>query len=286
MGDLRIDAPRAAAGQLESIQLLRAVAALAVVAHHTPLFANGAWGVDLFFVVSGFIICYVTAESGSQFLRKRVIRVVPLYWLGTLGVFTLALLWPQLLNRSTASVEQLVMSLFFIPFEKGGVVQPMLFLGWTLNYEMFFYLLFALSMQISHRYRAAICAGLLLALVVIGRVVPVDGVIPRFYTSTLLLEFVFGMLCYGLYAQAAWRTSVDRSTPLRAILLVSGVGCVILLPLVQPWVDEFGPERGWAWGLPAALAFLLIVIGLSGLRMPRLAVLIGDASTPNTRSNR
>src|SRR5690606_35803405 len=131
---------------------------------------------------------------------KRVIRVVPLYWLGTLGVFVVALLLPNLLDNTTADVPGLVKSLLFIPYQKGEYVQPLLYLGWTLNFEMFFYALFAISMAISHRYRLLICSGLLLTLVSLGHLATFDTLLAKFYTQQILAEFVLGMGCYALYA--------------------------------------------------------------------------------------
>lgn len=84
----------ASADKLDSIQLLRAIAATAVVVYHIPLFREGAWGVDIFFVISGFIMALVTERSTRHFFAKRVIRVVPLYWLGTFGVFGVACCCP------------------------------------------------------------------------------------------------------------------------------------------------------------------------------------------------
>src|SRR6185437_14170487 len=134
---------------LDNIQALRAIAALLVVFVHlaVPVAALGvapfgAGGVDLFFVISGFIMVYTTVGrpiSGAEFLGRRIVRIVPLYWLLTLAVFGIALIAPTLLQFTTASWGQLLKSLFFIPFAKAnGDVQPVLFLGWTLNYEMFF----------------------------------------------------------------------------------------------------------------------------------------------------
>jgi exopolysaccharide production protein ExoZ len=102
------------------------------------LLVNGHWGVDLFFIISGFLMCYGTEGSGAQFLTKRLIRIVPLDWTGTRGVFSLALLAPHVLNTPTTRVVALLQSLACIPFHKGTQLQPALFLGWPLNYEMFF----------------------------------------------------------------------------------------------------------------------------------------------------
>ncbi len=261
--------------KLDSIQLLRALAATAVVVYHIPLLRNGAWGVDIFFVISGFIMALVTAKPTRHFLTKRIIRVVPLYWLGTLGVFAIALLLPSLLDNTTADLEGLIKSLLFVPYQKGEYVQPLLFLGWTLNFEMFFYALFALSMAINHRHRLLICSVVIAALVLLGQLMRFDAVVPAFYTDAILLEFIFGMGCYALYARtAAWRASLSTGT--RWALVALGVVCLACLP----FSDVLEPMLGRAgyWGIPALLGFLAIVHGLSSLRLPTAVVLIGDAS--------
>lgn len=261
--------------KLDSIQLLRALAASAVVVYHIPLFRNGAWGVDIFFVISGFIMALVTAHSTRHFLTKRIIRVLPLYWLGTLGVFAIALLLPSLLDNTTADLEGLIKSLLFIPYQKGEYVQPLLFLGWTLNFEMFFYALFALSMAINHRHRLLICSLMIAVLVLLGHVMKFDAVVPAFYTDAILLEFIFGMGCYALYARtAAWRASLTTGT--RWALVLLGVACLACMP----FSDVLDPLLGRAgyWGIPALFGFLAIVHGLSSIRLPTAVVLIGDAS--------
>lgn len=266
----------ASADKLDSIQLLRAIAATAVVVYHIPLFREGAWGVDIFFVISGFIMALVTERSTRHFFAKRVIRVVPLYWLGTFGVFGVALLLPDLLDNTTADVAGLLKSLLFIPYLKGDSVQPLLFLGWTLNFEMFFYAVFALAMAISHRHRLLIASGLLLGLVLLGALVRFESVVLAFYTNEILLEFVLGMGCYAFYRHtAAWRTAgIARQT--RTALIVMGVACIVCLPfsgLLHPWLGRSG-----SWGIPAALAFLALVHGLADRQLPPRVVLIGDAS--------
>ena len=268
--------PQAPADRLDSVQMLRAIAALAVVFFHIPLFRNGDWGVDIFFVISGFIMAMVTAQSGSHFFTKRVIRVVPLYWLGTLGVFGVALLLPSLLDNTTADGQGLLKSLFFIPYQKGEYVQPLLYLGWTLNFEMFFYALFAISMAISHRHRLLICSGLLLALVLLGHWVTFDTLLAKFYTQQILAEFVLGMGCYAVYTRTtAWRAAGPRKGA-RAALIMIGLAALVYMPLAGSLVESMG--RALAWGIPAAVIFLALVHGLSGVRLPGLLVLIGDAS--------
>jgi peptidoglycan/LPS O-acetylase OafA/YrhL len=85
----------AAHERLDSVQALRGIAALAVVCNRIRAIENGAYGVDLFFVISGFIVCHVAAADPGRFMAKRLIRVVPVYWLCTLTLFAVAWFAPH-----------------------------------------------------------------------------------------------------------------------------------------------------------------------------------------------
>src|SRR3984957_156703 len=108
---------------LLSIQALRALAALAVVAYHALQWDRGGFdvgraGVDVFFVISGFIMWHVT--SGREvvpgaFLWRRITRVAPLYWLATFGVLAVALAWPAFLPEVRPGWRHLALSLAFVP---------------------------------------------------------------------------------------------------------------------------------------------------------------------------
>ena len=99
--------------KIDNIQVLRFLAAFSVMMVHLPIFGFGSWGVDIFFVISGFIMMYVTEFNERNFLIKRIIRIVPLYWILTLGVFSVAFFFPDLLNNTTASLDHLIKSLFY-----------------------------------------------------------------------------------------------------------------------------------------------------------------------------
>ena len=131
------------------IQFLRFLAASLVVLTHTlgeydDLRSFGGFGVDVFFVISGFVIYLITDSGHKNFFVKRLIRIVPIYWLFTIGISIIALLEPQLLRSASFDVTQIIASLFFIPYwtENAGFA-PILTLGWTLNFEMLFYLYIA-----------------------------------------------------------------------------------------------------------------------------------------------
>lgn len=131
--------------KIQSLQILRALAATSVVYLHIgcePWF--GGFGVDIFFVLSGFVMCYITdsGESGKEFFLRRIARIVPLYWALTLITFVIAWLKPTLFNSTTADLGNLFKSLLFIPYVKeNGSISPIIPVGWTLNYEVYFYLL-------------------------------------------------------------------------------------------------------------------------------------------------
>ena len=177
--------------ELFNIQALRAVAAFLVVFVHIDRLAElagfragttvfGNTGVDLFFVISGFIMVVTVTErpqSPAQFFRHRVARIVPLYWLVTLAVFTLALVAPVLLQSTRANPAELLKSLAFIPYRRfDGQMHPLVFVGWTLNYEMMFYALFAVGMLFSRKAAGfAFTLGTLVLAAIAGQIVGPRG---------------------------------------------------------------------------------------------------------------
>ncbi len=109
---------------LMNLNTLRAFAALCVVYYHITSEAGlnlpisiGTRGVDVFFVISGFIITYAAMKNPDQFFARRLIRIVPFYWAATLAVFAIAVVLPNLFHNTKPDVVQLLCSLFFIPRE-------------------------------------------------------------------------------------------------------------------------------------------------------------------------
>ncbi len=263
--------------RIDSIQLLRAIAAIAVVTQHIPIpvFGDGLWGVDLFFVISGFIMCHATARSGRHFFLKRIIRIIPLYWLGTLCIYVLALTIPQLLNTTTANPVDLLKSLFFIPFLKGDIPVPIVFQGWTLNYEMFFYGLFWLSLLINRKYRIMICSVLLCVVVIAGKLTSPEGLILQFFSSSIVLEFALGMLCYILLVKIN-SCQPTQSALARSAYLLTGAFALLSLPFAASFIPF--DDRFVKWGLLSAVVFFCFVRGLDGIKLSPKILLVGDAS--------
>ena len=163
--------------KLFGIQYLRAVAALAVVVFHAAErsglnFVVGAAGVDIFFVISGFVMWTLAATrpvSTWAFYRDRLLRIAPLYWIVTLvmAVGALAGLFPRI--RLTA--DHVIASLAFVPHRSpsNGEIWPLLTQGWTLNLEMFFYLIFGLILFLPRERRLAMLTTTFVGLVLAGR---------------------------------------------------------------------------------------------------------------------
>ena len=149
--------------KLISIQHLRGLAVLGVVVFHALQwewipFEPGQAGVELFFVISGFVMWFTTAsrtQAPGDFLLRRAVRVVPLYWLSSLTALEIVLIAPGAIPNIIPDPAHIALSLAFIPhLDPNGGPFPLLNPGWTLNYEAFFYGVFAACLAVPERWRA------------------------------------------------------------------------------------------------------------------------------------
>lgn len=268
-----------------SIQYLRAVAAFMVLLYHLhPQLQKmgyvGWWpeclssGVDIFFVISGFVMALTTMDrpiTPLQFYKNRIARIVPLYWLLTSVMVAFMLAAPSLLQTAALDWRHVIFSYLFIPSPHpvADGLFPVIILGWTLNLEMFFYLLFGALLLLPSRGRYAIMAALLGLLALAGTLVTQKNTLAGFYTSSVVLEFA-----YGLLIALAHRRGAHLEAPAALGMLVAGA-----LALIIP--DASGTvARGLVWGLPSAM---IVFAALSLERRARLkelplAHLMGDAS--------
>ena len=227
---------------------------------------------DVFFVISGFIMCQISAAERGRFFLYRMARIVPLYWAATLAVFSIATIKPTLLNSTTADVGNLISSLLFIPHTRAnGIVLPILGLGWTLNYEMFFYGMFAICLLVLPPKAAPLaCAAGLCGLALIG----LEFALPSpwdFWANLQVLEFVAGLGLYYLYN--SWRGALQRTH----VAVLGTVAAAALAAMVAEAVIVPGHSIGFF--MPCAFAILLAALGLEGRMTVPVAILaIGDAS--------
>lgn len=249
--------------KLLSIQYLRAVAAIAVVIHHTGLvytFVTQS-GVDVFFVVSGFIMMRVSGNESSsvRFGLVRITRIVPLYWAVTLLVALLA----------QQPAARLISSLFFWPESD----LPILFQGWSLNLEMSYYAMFAFTLLAPPRLRLPVLAiEVGIVCLVLPFILPASAALTS-WSSPFAFEFLAGA---GLYA--LWRHGY---VPVgSAALLLGAAGLSLLAATHLLGTAPTGWMRAAMWG---GLASAIVASGLgieAAGQLPKLRVLedIGEAS--------
>jgi exopolysaccharide production protein ExoZ len=221
--------------EILSIQYLRGVAALLVVFHHifSPqglgyIFLPwlGSFGVDIFFVISGFVMWHTTAGATISvfgFWRRRITRIVPLYWIFLTAVVFGAMSFPDLFHTTVVGSENTAKSFLFIPHPHvvQNMIAPILIPGWSLNYEMFFYFLFGLTLLASSRAFRVVLLGLLIfGLVLSGLVFEPEGAVIATYTSPALLKFFDGIILGVLYRSSFG--SRPRPT-IGVLLIVAGV---------------------------------------------------------------
>ena len=271
---------------INSIQYLRGIAALLVVAFHVKVRLarmgyDGAWpgwlgcGVDIFFVISGTIMWITTFDrpmSPGAFLLRRFLRIAPLYYAMTALIVAIMLVAPALVVGGRIDLHHIAASVLFLPALHPvlGTMEPVLPQGWTLNYEMGFYLLFAGALFLSWPFRALAVLLALLGLVLAGL-----GSDPRsifgFFTSSLILEFGFGLL-----VGVAVTSGLRPPKTLAAMLLLAGaVGIPATWTLV-----ESGVSRAWLSGTSAmALVSGAVFLEVRGtVWRSRVMHLLGDAS--------
>ena len=269
--------------KLASIQILRAAAALSVTLFHAAQWSHldgavGAAGVDVFFVISGFVLwtaCEARPPSPAAFLLARAGRILPLYWVVTVAVAAIAIVAPTALPIVLPDLRHLVLSLLLLPHtDPAGGPFPLLPTGWTLTYEAFFYLVMALALAAPRDRRLQFVCGLLLAASLIG------FAYHGWYTllaNPLLLEFLAGVGLARLWAKGRFERLPAAFGP---GLIAAGV---LILAACQVFGlrDDF--LRPFVWGPPAALivagALKLEADGRIGAgRVARALVAEGDAS--------
>lgn len=264
----RTDAPHSTPGdQLAGVQVLRGIAALAVVLHHTleeatPLFAPahyphalarvGACGVDLFFVISGFIMLHTNWSrigqplAGQDFLWRRALRIYPFYWL-CLAVVAVAHAF-GLFKALVFSPGSVAASLVLYP-SGSRLVMPV---AWTLVFEVYFYVVFALWIRVPSARGLLLGVPLTMAALGVAALLLPDSATRSFLTNPIMLEFLFGVGLAWLY-----RKGRRPSSP-----LVYSLVALALFSLASLWNPWSAPEitgglsehvRFFAWGVPAAL---------------------------------
>ena len=279
-----------ASREIRSVQALRALAALAVVAFHSTvlwqneavsghvrLWENGNAGVDLFFVISGFIIVLSSRSLIGQrgnwrtFVELRLIRLVPMYWLATAAKGIAVTAAPGMALHTRPSLWNTIASFLFVPsINVEGVVAPLLPVGWTLSFEMLFYAVFAMALFLALD-TVLFVAPIMVVLAVISGLVPKDWPAFTSLADPLVLEFVLGMLVARAFLGRTLQ-AIPRS--LAIPLGLAGLLCLAFVPTHGNW------QRFGVWGVAASvtLTACLVLEPVLARAIPRLLVRLGEAS--------
>jgi len=306
------------------IQALRFVAAMLVVLAHSTAMVNermhldmfkwrAGWsGVDIFFVISGFVMAISSgtliprANGWKIFITRRLIRIVPLYWVATTLKLATILALPTLALDSPIELWNTIASYLFIPTfdDKSLLAAPLLKVGWTLNYEMLFYAIFTMALFLGKsplKFTAAIFAIAVAINIFSTPSVPyANG-----FLEPILMEFVMGMLVAKLCmhvnnmnANVSAGLSSDLHTgthrgatnfidTLLQYISTTKVGAIIgALALVISFTIMFHYAEQhmwwrWAyWGLPSMIIVTVVALAEPALRkvMPKIFATLGDSS--------
>jgi exopolysaccharide production protein ExoZ len=280
MTEIRKDRERRA--ELMTVQSLRALAALMVVAYHAAnqwgthlspeveiVWPNGSAGVDIFFVISGLVMvlsaqrCARLEQGWWVFLHQRITRIVPMYWIMTTVKVAAVAVLPIVALHTRFDVSYVLGSYFFIPIaDSTGRSFPILSVGWTLCYEMLFYVLVCVAL-------AARVSPFCVVLPVLGAFA-VAALFHAFeFANTIALEFILGMTI-GVHLR---RLEQLPTLPIAILFIVAG----LVLFLIPVGSAELRPLT---WGLPAALivASAVALERSARSRLPAWLLTLGEAS--------
>jgi exopolysaccharide production protein ExoZ len=291
--------------RIDFIQALRGIAAMAVVMYHVRVwiagpafldigprvFENGAAGVDLFFVISGFIMVHTTwrspggGRSAAQFFAKRLARIWPVYVIASIAYFFATGTATKWLATGKGLLG-FAQSLVFYPGRHGapffgwspnGV-------GWTLDYEIWFYVLFALALLAGRRRWFVLC-GLFVAVLV---------VIPYAYTGTVsadayfnydmspsLLNLLGNSMVWEFLAGCAIGAIYRSNLRFQNVELLKAFGILAITAVVwQQLSQEWNGQGLTGWG--PAIIVMVLALALwnkqSPIKVPAALLWLGDIS--------
>ncbi|EMH0132369.1 TPA: acyltransferase family protein [Proteus mirabilis] len=274
-------------GEIKTIQYLRGIAALAVVLFHyrftlnefnqfdiknlgNILFSSGSFGVDLFFMISGFVITLSTKKDYGRrknlikFSLKRFFRIYPL-------LIVCVLIASYIYNSDIKSIIKSLIPIhlqynYNAPFFGLNV----LMVAWTLTFELFFYLLFMLSIIVNHKYRGVVCCLLIVSLFSLVRIVytgeisliaykTIEFDYPTIITaplslisSPMILEFCLGIISFYIYEYIKNLKTINISF-LKPIFIC----CIFYLFILCFSKNEFTGHGIMRWG---GICFLLLTL--------------------------
>lgn len=273
-------------GRLRSIQAMRGVAALLVLVTHSvdrtlrsdqdsePFLLNqfghwgafGAIGVDLFFIISGFVMAFSVLgrdgpKAASTFMVLRFIRISPPYLVASLAM----VVWTYVGTRSFGDWRSIFNAVFLVPWaDTAGFSPPPLAIGWTLSFEFSFYLFIAVMVLLRMGRRIELLAPAIAVVVGIGQLFPSSVFLLQWFSNPIFLEFSLGIAAYWLWSRGlldrfrwAWVTAAGVGLGTLAVQIVIGFGDIAEYKHVLD--GSVSMQRVLWWGVPVAVIFLGIL---------------------------
>ncbi|MDR0538558.1 MAG: acyltransferase [Tannerellaceae bacterium] len=250
-------------GTLKGVQMLRGISALFIVyayavQNYFPEIEFGKFSADIFFVISGFAISLSVSNSGKSFLLKRIIRLMPLYWLAVFATVSLYTFYPKDFHNATVSLPDILRTMFFVPFTDGAK-EAMLPQGWTLPFEVLFYLTVAGSLLLIRNHKRAIYAAIPLLIIIPFALNYLD--IPQHLKEEysrwpFFLEFIYGIIAWRIYSSVYKRRKLKYGPFIFASLIAIILLSYALFILSEKRISQVPFDIHISWGL---LSFILLM---------------------------
>ncbi len=234
---------------IKNLQVLRASAALLVAYYHFGYndIKVGFFGVDIFFIISGFIMSYVLFKNKRNFFLKRVIKIVPMYYIVTILISILWFLWPHLFHNVFVDGSSLIKSLLFIPYSK-FTSGPILSSGWTLNYEMYFYLALSSFLLFTKKTNFILIGTTLLLSATY--LLQLSNIINNYYLiflgNPIVFEFILGVILYWGY-----KNYKERFNKKLILILLGITSLLCLIGMAYFNLNKVEGNRLLLYGIPS-----------------------------------
>ena len=258
---------------LFNIQYLRAFAAINVVVYHIIGTASdynynveflmflqgwGANGVDIFFVISGFVMYHTQCKNrvtSLEFFKARILRIVPLYYLLTTCIIFVYFLFPMLFRSFDPSLKLFLTSfLFMSQFINSSF--PVIYPGWTLEWEMLFYIIFSICLFFKDFNKVILS---LLSCLFLSSILT---------ENLIILEFALGILCGFIFNKYKINLKIASTLFL--------IGSILLIISVFDIFKSMNIDRFFLWGVPSF--FIVLGAAYSNQIKSEILLYLGNAS--------
>lgn len=264
---------------IEGLQILRGLAVLCVTLYHLSHFLSykpaavvldfGACGVDIFFVLSGFLMVHTTQIkqiSAGNFLINRFSRIAPLYWLITFFYVFIYCFGFRPVGLIDLEYPYILKSLLFIPFKRGLFVEPIVSLGWTLNYEIYFYVLFSISLLFNNKFRGMILLNFIFLTIIISSLLIKDNFYINYYGKPIVLEFLMGAWICTILKNKLIFQAISKINYIEYLLFFVGSLIIFCVQIyyMQSGINialDFNFGSPATWGISASLFITSLLVG-------------------------